>query len=101
MRLAKERADHRVVAARLVDGEAADMIEFGGYDEALEDHLRHNHYPPVSPAFIPAAKKAIRLVDDGEYGEPVRLPNKKVLLAGDIVSQLHLEPFLAENRPDE
>ncbi len=30
MRLAEERADQRVVAARLVDGEAADMIELGG-----------------------------------------------------------------------
>ena len=30
MRLAQKRADHRVVAARLVDREAADMIELRG-----------------------------------------------------------------------
>ena len=47
MRFAKERADERVVAARLVDGEAAEMIELTGEaSEPFSKRTAPNGGPP-------------------------------------------------------
>jgi hypothetical protein len=35
-------------------------------DTSLHYHLRNNHYPPVSDAFIDTAKQAIELANDGQ-----------------------------------
>lgn len=79
------------------------MVEGGklSLDDALEWHLRGNHYPPVHRSFIPIAKKAIEICQQGLYEENPKLYNKRIKMpnglvrtAAEIVEGLHLDGFL-------
>lgn len=61
---------------------------------ALQHHLRHNHYPPVSAVFVPVALEAAQLVAGGSPQDLLTLPNGKRLPAGQIVEDLHLAFFV-------
>lgn len=66
-------------------------------DLALEWHLEHNHYPPVTTEMIPYCKQAIRLAAQ-------KLDHVIVTIEGDrktvdlpawqIVDDLHLHDFV-------
>ena len=61
---------------------------------ALDWHLQHNHYPPVSLVFKPVAERAIELAADDDWDEMIEMPNGIVLSVGEIVDQLHLLDFI-------
>ena len=64
-------------------------------DQLLRIQLQNNHYPPVHPDFIPAAKEAIEACSCGvgDYERMIELPNKKRLTALQVVDGLHLHQF--------
>ena len=71
----------------------ASMIAIGGFDLALDNHMAYRCYPPVHSGFKDAILDAIETCayeDDGE----IELPNGRVLMASDIVEQLHLHAFV-------
>jgi hypothetical protein len=83
--------------------ENADMVATGqiSLDEALRYQLECNHYPPVHRSFIPSAKKAIAICQQGIdednpklYQTLIEMPNGRTLTAEAIVSGLHLDYFL-------
>lgn len=63
-------------------------------DTSLHYHLRHNHYPPVSDAFIDTAKQAIDLANQGDYDTEIEMPNGVTLTVSRIVEGLHLDFYL-------
>ncbi len=66
-------------------------------DTALLYHLQNNHYPPIHKIFIETAKKAIGLANDFDeknWDKEIKLPNGIIKTVGDIINELHLEPFL-------
>lgn len=76
--------------------EFAEHVEDGAvsFDAAIRWHLGSNHFPPINPVFDDAAKTAIENVNVGDYDIEIELPNGRILTSGEIVEQLHLEPFL-------
>jgi hypothetical protein len=63
-------------------------------DISLHYHLRNNHYPPVSDAFIDTAKQAIELANDGQWDDEIEMPNGITLTVSRIVEGLHLDFYL-------
>ena len=63
---------------------------------ALEHHLQYNHYPPVDKVFVPIAKQAIDLANDGKWAEVIKMPNGIEASVCSIVEGLHLEYFIDE-----
>jgi hypothetical protein len=63
-------------------------------DVALEWHLTSNHYPPIHRVFIPVAKQAIELANDGNWSQIIDMPNGRSLSVSSIIEQLHLDSFL-------
>ncbi len=74
----------------------ADAVHSGdlGLEQAVDYHLRVNHYPPIHPIFIPVVLEAIRLARDGEWDEELDLPNRRQITVRHAVIELHLEPFV-------
>ncbi len=81
--------------------EFAGLVEEGSVqlDQALTWHLRGNHYPPIHLDFLPSAKKAIELANEGDFATEIELPNGKILTVGAIVRGLHLDSFI-QNEED-
>ena len=81
--------------------EFSSLVEEGSIqlDQALTWHLRGNHYPPVHLDFLPSAKKAIELANEGDFTSEIELPNGKILTVGEIVRGLHLDSFI-QNEED-
>lgn len=95
------------------EGMAA-AVSGGFFDlrEALDWHLRHNHYPPLPVEYIDVAEKAIEIlsVEHGSgYAEPVLIPDVGVTPrdsfvvegetfchAGVLADIMHLWPFIEE-----
>lgn len=70
-------------------------------ENALEYHLRVNHFPPIDSAMVPVAMQAIEAAEDEDYGRHIALPEDVVQWRGmsaaptwAIVEHLHLEPFI-------
>lgn len=76
------------------NNQTEEILDMAGYDVALTFHLKSRHLPPIHDDFFPAIREAIDLARDEDYGTRLTLPNGVVLSVGDIVSQLHLEPFI-------
>lgn len=74
---------------------ALSMIDAAGRNEALAWHLQHNHFPPVSLAFLPVAEQAIAAFDNEDPTLVLTLPNGRKLTAGRVVEGLHLTAFLS------
>jgi hypothetical protein len=79
---------------------ALDMKDHAPLNQALEWHLRGNHYPPLPTALVGACKRAIRRAKAGRWNERVRLPKgmswrgKYMMAVGEIVGACHLDAFL-------
>jgi hypothetical protein len=69
-------------------------------DTSLHYHLRNNHFPPVSDAFIDTAKQAIELANQGDYDTEIEMPNGITLEVNRIIEGLHLE-FYLDDEGDE
>ena len=63
-------------------------------DRALTFHLQCNHYPPIRLAWLPVAKKAIRLANKGKRSEVIKYPNGLERTVEFTIKGLHLETFL-------
>lgn len=77
---------------------AEEMIEFAGFELALQDHLRHGHYPPVDLVFLDTARNAISEAEAENWDEMLFLPNGKEVPVWQVVEELHLEPFMQGER---
>jgi len=67
-------------------------------DTALLYHLQSNHYPPIHKIFIETAKKAIEFGNKENWDKEIKLPNGVTKTVGDIINELHLVPFLDQNK---
>ena len=65
-------------------------------DLALAAHLQSNHYPPVSLAFVPTCKEAIKAGNAKDWDRQITMPNGLVKTAGEIIEGLHLDYFLED-----
>lgn len=81
----------------------AEEVSFGNVSlqRAIENHLRYNHYPPVSLDFVPVCLKAIKIAqeceDSQEYGRMdanIKMPNGIKKSVYDIIEGLHLGFFI-------
>lgn len=63
---------------------------------ALTWHLHDNHYPPVSPVFVPVAITAIERANGGDWESSIDMPNGITLSVSEIVEQLHLNFWIEE-----
>jgi len=72
-------------------------IDANALHNALSMHLRSNHYPPISYAFIPVAKEAIALAEEGDYDSELEMPNGLTRTVQFIVQGLHLDAFIQED----
>jgi hypothetical protein len=70
-------------------------------DVSLRWHLSYNHYPPVSIAFIPTAKRAIELANEGEWDTEIEMPNGITLEVGAIIEGLHLDFYLDDDEEED
>jgi hypothetical protein len=79
---------HAMVYANSVKDGSMDL------DTALLIQLQSNHYPPIHSVFIPVAKRAIELANDGNWSQIIDMPNGRSLSVSSIIEQLHLDNFL-------
>lgn len=63
---------------------------------AVHAHLRSNHFPPVSSAFLPVALAAIGHANEGEWDIEQTYPNGLARTVAHTIDGLHLEAFLSE-----
>lgn len=63
-------------------------------DGALTFHLQRNHYPPIHLTWLPVAKQAIRLANQGKREEAIKYPNGLERTVEFTIKGLHLETFL-------
>lgn len=74
---------------------AADMIALVGEQAALQDHLRHNLFPPVvDPAAAEVATRAIEAVADDRGDDIVGSNHRGNLTAAEVVEGLRLDAFV-------
>jgi hypothetical protein len=74
---------------------ALGLVESGvRLDIALSAHLQSNHYPPISEAFIPVAKAAIKHAENGDWDVELEYPNGLVRTVAHTVEGLHLDAFI-------
>lgn len=69
-----------------------EMLEYGGFELALRDHLRANHFPPIvdGEGFARLAIDAVA----GDCPERIVVDAGRKGRAGDVVESWHLEPFV-------
>jgi len=79
---------------------AIEMRRYAGNEDGLRWHLGHNHYPPVSTDFIPAAKEAIVRANDDDWASEITLPNGRTATVEEVVNTLHLDAFLGPEAQD-
>lgn len=65
-----------------------------GIDVALHWHLTANHFPPISPTFIPAAKEAIERANGCDWTSTIEMPNGRSLTVAQIIEGMHLDSFV-------
>lgn len=71
------------------------FLEMGiDIDRALAIHCSSNCFPPIHSDFIPAFREAIDWCACENNRQLVTLPNGKVLTAGEICEQAHLDAFV-------
>ena len=63
-------------------------------DGSLTFHLQCNHHPPMHLEWLPVAKQAIRLANEGKRDEAIKYPNGLERTVGFTIKGLHLETFL-------
>lgn len=79
---------------------ARDMREQTKIDVAVVWHLTGNHYPPLPAALAGACLRAIENATDGEWSEPVELPDgmtwrgKSIMTTAEIVEACNLAAFI-------
>lgn len=74
--------------------QAGELVANLPIEQALELHLKCNHYPPVNSVFIPVAKDAIDRANKGDYDTVLKMPNGKSQSVSQIIEGLHLDCFL-------
>ncbi len=74
-----------------------EMLEYGGYEAALRDHLSANLYPPNPVSFELADKMIQQAADDPDAVvlEVVSRSNGESPSVAAVIIDLHLEPFVA------
>jgi len=73
---------------------AFEIREYLSENQALTWHLQYNHYPPISLIFLPAVRAALEAARDSDLSRRIELPTGKIVTAGDVVEQVHLQAFL-------
>jgi hypothetical protein len=73
---------------------AVEMRFYMGDAFALEWHLQYNHYPPISLAFLPVARKALRFARNSEFDRRLLMPTQELKTVREIVDAFHLYAFL-------
>jgi len=76
---------------------ADEMVANADMETALRWHLSSNHYPPVHPVFLPTARQAIALANQGDWDTEIVMPNGITKTVSGIIDGLHLSSFLNEN----
>jgi hypothetical protein len=76
---------------------AEEMVANADTDVALRWHLATNHYPAVHPVFLPIARQAISLANQGDWHTEIVMPNGITKTVSGIIDGLHLSSFLDEN----
>lgn len=76
---------------------AQEMVEHAPLEQALAWHLSANHYPPVHPVFLPTARQAIELANQGDWNAEIVMPNGITKSVAGIIDGLHLSAFLDQN----
>lgn len=72
-------------------------------ENMVREHLRTNHYPPLSPALTRPALEAISRAGSGDWESVIKLPNGLSLSVREIIESLDLGAFLGggEGEPEE
>lgn len=60
----------------------------------IRNHLEFGVYPPINPAFVPMAIRAVRLCNEGDGDVLVVAPGDTRAAASDIVAAMRLESFV-------
>ena len=66
-------------------------------DDKLSMHLEGNHYPPIDKRFIPVAKQAIELAQQGDWDTLLSYPNGIQRTVAFTVEGMNLKYFLEED----
>lgn len=73
------------------------------FHQGMEWHLNNNFYPAKPLAWIPVAKKAIKLINDGDPTAMVKVPPELAngqenckMIAQTVVVHLHLEDYIED-----
>ncbi len=80
--------------------QAMEMAEMLEIDNALEWHLRYNHYPPVPVSMVQPCKEAIQAGLEGDWFRMIPLPEgttyrgSSFAPADEIINAHHLDPWL-------
>jgi hypothetical protein len=70
----------------------------------LENHLAHNHYPPIPTRLAPVAKAAIEACDEGDPTRLIPMPegfSADAVPAIEAVEYMHLFDLLETNPLDD
>ena len=80
--------------------QAREMADTLPLEQALEWHLRANHYPAIPTSMVEPCKQAIAAANIGNWDDEIELPpqvsyrGSKTAPAWAIVQQHHLEAWL-------
>jgi hypothetical protein len=77
-----------------------DTLNYTKKEQALKWHLQANHFPPVSSDFLPAARKAIKEGNKGNWSKEIKMPNGVIKKVSEIIEGLHLDEFLDNQEED-
>ena len=61
----------------------------------LAEHLKYNHFPPVTPLMVEPCKEAIFSILDYDYDKGIKVGDK-IIPAHEIAEELHLDWFIDE-----
>jgi len=76
-------------------------------EQALTWHLQVNHYPPVPTSMVQVCMEAIDAYWEDALDKEISLPEgisfrgSETAPARDIIIQHHLDPWCADEEPDE
>lgn len=72
--------------------------------QVLEQHLKYNHYPPVSPKIIPYAQIALERAEAGDWDTEITIKGDNdslTVTVRKLVDDLHLHDLLDPYDPKE
>lgn len=69
--------------------------------QALTWHLQHNHYPPISLAYLPLVREALGCARAGDFDNHVQLPSGRFVSVSQIVEFFNLDAFLEPDPMEE